>query len=213
MASPLIIQPSGKDAYLREINPDTNYGTGTTIYIQNTADFIRKSLLEFDISELPAGATLISATLELYYSGFANDPVGLTAWAYKQIHTDWVEAEATWNIYKTGSSWTAAGGDYVTSDPSGDSAIFPAECPAWMSWDVLAIVQDAYDSSIAAEFLIRFETEGVEDGNQGQFRSNNYTIDTSLCPKLTIAYTVPSVGQPYTSRVQYVQGMRTWGGY
>lgn len=27
-----------------------------------------------------------------------------------------------------------------------------------------------------------------------------------------IAATGPSVGQPYTSRVQYVQGMRTWGG-
>ncbi|GAI55677.1 unnamed protein product, partial [marine sediment metagenome] len=104
--------------------------------------------------------------------------------------TDWVETQATWLIYKTGSNWTAAGGDYVTSSPSGGSAIVPTP-PGWMSWDVLAIVQDAYDGSNPAEFLVRFETEEDALGWNCDFYSNKYTGDTSLCPKLVIEYTPP----------------------
>ncbi|GAI54448.1 unnamed protein product, partial [marine sediment metagenome] len=160
-----------------------------------------RSILEFDISELPPGSTLISAILHLYYWALGGkDPLGKTIWAYKLTRTNWVELEATWNIYKTGSNWTAAGGDYVTSTPSGGSTIVPAEY-GWMTWNVLAITQDAYDSEIAAEFLIKFETEGVpyEEYSAMLFRSGDYTTDPDLQPKLVIDYAVapPIVGRSF----------------
>ncbi|GAH07096.1 unnamed protein product, partial [marine sediment metagenome] len=112
-----------------------------------------------------------------------------TVWAYKLTRTDWVELEATWNIYKTASNWTAPGGDYVTSSPVGGSIVFPAGF-GWMTWNVLAIVQDAYGGSIPAEFLVKFETEGLASGgSQPAFHSKNFTDDTDLQPKLVIDYT------------------------
>ena len=192
----LTVQPSAKDTFLNEDAATTNYGNLTFLAVREAYpgyNEVMRSALEFGISALPGGAILSSATLQLYYYALYNltDGVGKTIWAYKQTHPDWVELEATWNIYKTGSNWTATGGDYVTSNPAGGSTTVPASY-SWMSWNVLAIVQDAYDGSIAAEFLMRFATESVASDVRSNPRwySREYTTDTSLCPKLVIEYTV-----------------------
>ena len=184
--SPLIVQPSGKDTHLNIGSVNSNYSADT--FIQIYSQWPKRAILEYDISEIPGGATLDTATLNLYDYLHFGSPGGYVVWAYKQTHTDWVEAQATWNIYKTGSSWTAAGGDYVTTNPSGGSTTVPASAGAWMSWNVLAIVQDAYDLSIVAEFLIKYENEELTAATT-RWYSRRYTDDTSLCPKLTIEYT------------------------
>lgn len=186
----LTIQPSAKDTTIRENLPTSNYGERAYFFVQDRANFTYRSILEFDISELPAGATLNSASLELYYYRWDDgDPSGKTVWAYKMTKPTWVELEATWNIYKTGSNWATSGGDYVTSNPSGGSITFPADF-GWMAWNVLAIVQDAFDGSIAAEFLMKHETEGLGSGfGVSRFYSKYETTQTTLRPKLVIDYT------------------------
>lgn len=185
----LTVQPSAKDTYISENEPDTNFGGLDYVQTYDRTARARRPILEFDISELPAEATLTSASLQLYYYVYYQSPEGRTVWAYKLTRTDWVELEATWNDYKTDTPWTSAGGDYVTSNPAGGSTVFPHDY-GWMSWDVLAIVQDAYNSSNPAEFLVKNETEGLADYAQARFYSREYTGDTSLCPKLVIDYTV-----------------------
>lgn len=185
----LTVQPSAKDTYLYSPDPDGNYGTDAQLRLNDKSIYTQRPILEFDISDLPAGATLISATLQLYYFYCDAPSAGKTVWAYKLTRTNWVETEATWNSYKTGSSWTTKGGDYVTFNPSGGKTTVPASF-GWMSWGVLAIVQDAYDSANPAEFLVKFETEELPSGGVLViFHSNNYTGDASLCPKLVIEYT------------------------
>ena len=186
----LTIQPSLKDTYLSETSKTTNYGSVIVVHLLDMVSNLWRPILDFDISELPAGITIQSAELSLYYREWLdNDPVGKTVWAYKLSRTDWETLQATWNIYKTGSDWTTPGGDYVTSSPSGGSTTFPAAY-GWMTWNVSAIVQDAYANSNLAEFLIRYATEGVasEVRSRANFWSNNYTDDTSLQPKLSITY-------------------------
>jgi len=187
----LTVQPSGKDTKFYEDAPDTNYGSDVALNTGTAggATYRNHVVLEFDISGLPSDAILDAATLYLYYYDWAfNNPNGRTIWAYKLTRTDWVEAEATWNSYKTGSNWTTSGGDYVTSNPSGGSTTVPANF-SWMTWGVLAIVQDAYDSSIAAEFLIKDGSEEDSTRYIPRWYSNDYTDDTSLRPKLIIEYT------------------------
>lgn len=185
----LVIQPSAKDNTPSEYWPTTNYGAASIIYLMDGATETRRAILEFDLSDIPGGQTIVSANLQLYFRGFAHtNPSGKTVWAYKLTRIDWVEAQSTWNVYKSGSNWTNPGGDYVTSNPAGDSIVFPAS-PGWISFDVLAIVQDAYGEDNPAEFLVKFATEQLASGfSQVELWSNNYSTDTSLRPKLVIEY-------------------------
>jgi uncharacterized protein (TIGR02145 family) len=186
--SPLIVG-AAKDNTIDYGSPTTNQGTAAYLYVFDQPTGIARTVLEFDISAIPAGQTLTSATQGIYYYGkISSDPVGRTVWAYKQTHADWVETESTWNIYKTGSDWTTVGGDWVTSSPAGGSTTVPAS-PGWMSWNILAICQDAYANSIPVEVLVKYESEDQPVFYGGTFfRSRSYG-DTSLRPKLTIEYT------------------------
>ena len=185
----LTIQPSNIDTILDSGNPTINYGNNTYITLYNAG--LWRPILRFDFSALPTGSVISAAVLSLYYwynDGGGYDPVGRTFWAYELTQTAWVELEATWNIYKTGSNWTAAGGDYTTT--SGASITMPGSYPAWIDWNVLTLVQHFQSNhSNIANFLIRDETES--GGANAYFYSSEYTVNTTLCPKLIITYTPP----------------------
>ncbi len=102
----IIIQPNsvvGKDAGLRENYPNTNYGN-TTEFISFDWTFSGieargYSLLQFDLPTLPAGSTLIKATLSLYHnptSGSAGQ-AGNNACYLKKVTSNWNENLVTWN--------------------------------------------------------------------------------------------------------------------
>ena len=205
----LTVQPTSKDTFLSEGLPSSNYGGSTFIQVRNWNEDIRRIILEFDISSLPSGATINSATLSLnYYAYDVTDPNGYTIWAYKLSRTDWVESEATWQRYKSGSNWTSGGGDYVTSSPAGGSTTFPSSY-GWMSWNVLAIVQDAYNASRAAEILLKFSSETAEGASSSlaSFRSKEYATSADR-PKLVIDYTevaAPTVSTSAATGIQTAQ--------
>jgi len=212
--SPLIVG-AGKDNYIVQSAANSNYSSSSTFFLNNRASFLIRAILEFDISGIPTGQTLTSASLQLYYCYDSNSSSsGITVWAYKQIRTNWVEAKSTWNaandddldgVNDAGDIfWTTAGGDYVTSSPVGGSTTFPASYD-WVSWNVLAICQNAYAGAIPAEFLLKFETEGLSSGySKPNFFSKEYTTDTSLRPKLTIAYEAAGGGWTHIAKVNGV---------
>ena len=188
--SELIVQPSIIDNYLYQLGSTINYGNLTYIavgpYVSNNTT---RTIIKFDFSSLPADAIISAAELDLYYYAKGANPVGRTYWAYELTQTGWVELQSTWDIYKTGNNWAAAGGDYVTGN--GASLAVPASY-GWMSWNVLALVQ--HFQSVHAQvghFLIK---DGTEDGSGSMafFYSRDYTTDPSLCPKLIITYTAPT---------------------
>ncbi len=191
-------QPSSKDNDINSYYPTTNFGNWQDefFWLDDREIVIGRLILEFDISDIPSGATFTQGDLLLYYYGYGgSDPSGKTTWAYKLSRTDWVESESTWNIYKTGSNWTTAGGDYVTSSPSGGSANMPASY-GWVTWDIQSIVEDAYDNSNDVEVLVKYASENASVANRSQSKiyPKEYTTDTSKRPKLTVTYTVSSGG-------------------
>lgn len=207
MADELTVQPSSKDTYLNYPFPTSNYGTATSIFISEGNIYTKRGILEFDISALPSGVTILSALLKLYYHWAAGaSSTGKTTWAYKLTRNDWVEAEATWNIYKTGSNWTASGGDFVTSSPSGGSDIVPVEF-GWMEWDVADVVEDAIDveSWSVVELLVKFATDTVGAESRIDFYSKEYSGDTSLRPKLVIEYIMEKEGDDIGNGVEVLE--------
>jgi len=180
----LTVQPSSKDNSLSQQYPTTSYSSYAFVLCRSGSGVNTRPIIEFDISALPSGVTIGDCMLALYAYQFSSS-AGRTYWAYKLTRTDWVESQSTWNIYKTGSDWTTAGGDYVISSPSGGSDTVPSSA-AWMEWDVKAIVVDAYSQDNPAEFLLRDGTEN--DAGYTYHRSKDYTTEADR-PKLVIDYT------------------------
>lgn len=100
----------GKDTFIYQPAPTTPLGSATSLYIgeqNNGTGAINRTLLAFDFSSL-AGALPSSMTLSLWSHNNLSSAAATFA-AYRQKR-NWVEAEATWNEYSTGNSWSTAGG-------------------------------------------------------------------------------------------------------
>jgi len=185
----IIIQPSDKDTWLNEGIPTGNNGNATSLYLVNQgSNNNRRILLEFDITDYDIIDSINSATLYLYYYNEAGSSSGQTVWAYKLTRTNWEHLQAAWNIYKTGSNWTAPGGDYVTTSPAGGSAVMPGATGVWIEFNVLAILQDALAGGVA-EFLVKFENEAVGAGYGFPFFYSREFATEALRPKLVLDVT------------------------
>jgi hypothetical protein len=168
--------PASKDAaigYCSNWGPDANNGNKISFVAWNnspTADL--NSLIEFSLESVPANAEIYFASLALYafnFDGYSDIPVGV----YKQLHTNWEELQATYNIYKTGSSWATQGGDYVTSAPAGAVMMVPSDSQGWVQWDIIDIVNDARTRGIPVELLIKATVHGNDYSDVG-FCSKEY---------------------------------------
>jgi len=193
LANTLTIQPSTNDNYIYQGASNTNYGTSTAILTVGGYDSLfAHSLLNFNFTSLPAGATITGATLNLYYYAYVtNNPVGNTLWAY-EINTPgyfWTETGSTWNKYDGTNAWLTAGGDYTTTN--GASLTVPGSY-GWMSWNVLALAQHFQSThGNFAQFLILDADTTSGTYYQTTWYSNNYVDNTTLRPKLIITYTLP----------------------
>ena len=109
------LQPNetdGIDTYIQSNAATTNYGTNAKLYVGEYPGFTftDRALLKFTgISQIPSNALIKTATLKLKV---LEDPAGNTTGVMKAhcLLRNWVEAEATWNIYSTGNNWGTAGG-------------------------------------------------------------------------------------------------------
>ena len=176
-----------KDNRLIVQAPNSNFGSNGFVAVQaQNASGLQRTLLEFDVSDISSTTTITSASLQLYYFGdAANNPAGRTVSAFKLMRTNWTENGSTWLTYDGANSWTSAGGDYVTSGPSGSSALFPTSY-GWMTWDVTAIVQDAVRNvSGKVELILRFDNETPEINYAPVWYSKEYG-NSALVPRLVV---------------------------
>lgn len=194
MSSPVTIQPSTIDTRLGEASPTTNYATATTLPVLATTSARSRNILKFNFSAVvPAGATITLATLSLFCTISALSSRTITV--YRLLRTDWVENQATWNSYKTGSSWGAAGALNTTDNPditTTDAATATSVTIShWLNVTVTAQVQTARDSvSGVAHFLVADIGATASVSNTYSSRENTTTGNR---PKLYIEYTPSSV--------------------
>ena len=107
------------DVTLDAIEPNKNYGDQPKIIVSNFGAEISHALLWFDLSTIPAAATVTSAELTLYLEGASGAPPGAEV-AFHRVTQGWVEGTmqgaepadgATWLTHDGTASWAAAGGD------------------------------------------------------------------------------------------------------
>jgi azurin len=102
-----------------------------------------KSLLRFDVTNIPAGATVDEATLKLYYTGRSNSN-SLTLGAHGVL-AEWIDSQANRVQRKSGVNWNVAGmgsgSDYVAAaDGTVDVDVLGAG-GSWVELDVTDLAQ------------------------------------------------------------------------
>ena len=79
-----------------------NYGNDTKMTIDGNPD--EAGLFRWNVSAIPVGSTVTSASIEFSVSGSSKDTYELYA-----LQRAWDELSATWQRYATGSNWAGAG--------------------------------------------------------------------------------------------------------
>jgi hypothetical protein len=104
----IVVQPAtvtlaaSADTYLSSDKKTTNYGAASSLIADGNPDF--GALLRWDLSSIPAGSTLQSATLSVNVTGTNADTYEIYA-----LKRSWIEQQATWNKATIGTNWQSAG--------------------------------------------------------------------------------------------------------
>ena len=102
------------DTMLSQPWPDNNYGSLTNVgvgvaYLDGEKTDYNRTIGNFDVSSIPAGATINSAKMVRNISSIFGDGGSTSLIARLVRHSTWVELEATWNDYASGSAWSSGG--------------------------------------------------------------------------------------------------------
>jgi hypothetical protein len=162
-----------EDAEVQILNPDTNYGDELNAFVEfYTTDSKECRLyIKFDLSSIPAGSTINSATLRLKCGGYANE---VTHSVYKVTGDNWNESTLKWNNMPS-----VAGTATATISVGGTG---------WHEWTVTSDVSSWVSGGSNYGWRIdEFPTEDTID-NSVQYHTSETAISK---PELVVNYSPP----------------------
>jgi hypothetical protein len=174
-----------EDTYIDSNNSSTNFGSSTGMTIDKSGGGAgnQRALLNFDLSSIPAGATINSATLTMEATNI-DGPLNIDVY---EVLENWSEANATWDERDTATSWTTAGGEFNATA----EATLNTSSTGQHTWDITALVQDWIDGTRV--------NNGILVGSPDTGTNVTATYDSSegsVSPLLQIDYT-PLPGTTY----------------
>lgn len=185
-------------------------GAGAGMFAGRTAqstNSIRRGLVAFDISSIPAGSTIDSVTLRLFVnqtnSGTADVSLNrvLASWGEGASNSGATGGgsgaparanDATWlHRFSTDTLWAAPGGDFL-STPAAITAVDNIGAYEWTSARMVADVQSWLDNpALNNGWLVRGDESA--SGTAKRFATREEAVESQR-PLLTITYTVPTPG-------------------
>jgi RHS repeat-associated protein len=121
----IIVAPTptdAQDAMILSDAPDTNYDGNWRLSVGTSNSGKARSLLRFDVSQIPAGTQVDSATLELYYDQtFTTNANDVLVRAYK-VTAPWDAATVTWNSFGDASGQQGRNREIVDNSDVGKVA-------------------------------------------------------------------------------------------
>ena len=174
----LVPGAEGKDAWIEGESGHTNHNKDdnelrTSSQIGNEY----RTLLQFDLTALPSGAVVHTATLELYLQSFGSSDV-------VEAHVllrDWTENGVTWNAYDGVSAWDTPGGDY---DPA-SAGSFLADGTGPKAMDITDVVAN-WASGAQPNYGLMLLSPPSAGGSANKYHSSDKSNEPH--PKLTLTY-------------------------
>lgn len=191
----LTLQPgpvSGKDAFLNELYPSTNFG-GHPDFISyswtfNGVEGLGVSLLEFDLSVIPANGIILDARLYLCHNPatFSAGQANSNSCYLRKVTDPWNETTVTWNNAPN----TTVSGQVILAKSTLTNQDYP-------NINVLPFVQDWHNNP-ASNHGMFLELADKSLYNSMKFCSSD-CADSLKRPKLVIKYDL-GVGMPRVGR-------------
>jgi hypothetical protein len=174
-----------RDTYISSKSTNTNYGNFTEIWIDGSPDYA--TLLKWDVSAVPAGSIVNSATIELNVTNTSSG-----TYEVYSLQRAWDELSATWQQYAAGQNWATAGASN-TADRS--STVLGSVAPSNMGTYVITLnaagvaAVQAWVNNPAANHGVLIQDYGISSG--ADFLSSE-TPNATQRPKLVINYQPPA---------------------
>ncbi|OQB25718.1 MAG: Disaggregatase related repeat protein [Chloroflexi bacterium ADurb.Bin180] len=127
------------DTYIYQYLPTSNYSSADLLQV--TGKRTHASLLKFDLSTIPPGALVESASLELYAAGWGGNDITLSVY---RIQREMEPSEATWNLARAGNPWASPGCNGVPEDRSEppEATFTTSSIYRWYSINLTALAQE-----------------------------------------------------------------------
>ncbi|GAB5554095.1 MAG: hypothetical protein Sapg2KO_36860 [Saprospiraceae bacterium] len=197
-AQTTVMLPASKDNSLFSENNNSNGGGDDLFTGRTNQGNLRRTLIQFDLSTIPSGATITDAQLKIRGSRQAANAV-----AIHRLMADWGEGtsvatgqggqgasptnnDATWNFsFFNTTSWSTAGGDFMPT-ASATADVSSGSTSNWTGANVVADVQAWIDDSATNFGWIII---GDESNNNSAVRLVSRESSTNA-PELEVTYTV-----------------------
>ena len=162
---------ASQDAAINQAAPNNNYGTNIFLALRSTLGQLRYSLLSYDLSSLPAGATVISAIANFYVTTADTHPVNVY-----RVTSAWGEFTVTWNSFANAYNSTIRG------------TFTPTPVSQYVSADVTSLVQAWHSGTNRNYGLVLIATATAGDSLYNS-RDQPGTIND---PYLEVTVSVPA---------------------
>lgn len=197
----LTIQPGtdGLDGWMIQETPTNSGGTSQVLVVgeDNTFAELYRSCIKFDLSQIPPGSSITSATLTFTYAeaGSFRSSNNRTMRVYRLLRS--FTESLTWNTYDGSSNWGTAGCSNTTTDreASDIGSVTLNTADADESEKSVSLTASAIKAMTDLTFtnngfLLKMDTESSD---RFQFHSSEGTTSTKR-PKLVVVYTPPARG-------------------
>ena len=190
-------ETTSMDTYMASNTANSNYGTNSQVIVgENSASTtIYRTIIKFDLSSINQNATIDSVTLTLHVSADYSD--NTRDYCIYRIKRNWVEDQATWNIYSTGNNWQTAGAgggnDYDTTELGCTSVSSTISTGTAVDFSLTASeIKKLIDGTYTDYGFLIMVDDGVtaENDAHGFYSSSGST--SNLRPKLVIEWTPPT---------------------
>src|SRR5919112_1488954 len=177
------------DTGLSELAPTTNNGSATTLEVDgdDTGSRDLYAAVRWDLSQVPAGSTVTSATVTLNISNPSPQTYGVY-----ELKRAWSEGQVNWNQGSTGTPWATAGAEGATDRGPQISSVTPTNIAPYTFTIPAPVVQGWLNDPSSNNGILLADATNFD----------GFVFDTregAAAPKLTINYTSSDVGTDTTS--------------
>ncbi len=222
--SEVMLEPSKDNTLYQDVEGAFSNGAGNHMFAGRTnesTNFLRRALVHFDVSQIPAGSTANTVELTMRMSRAIS---GAHSIALHRVSVDWGEStsdapgqeggnpraaaepgDATWiHTFSPSSNWQTAGGDF---EPSASATASVAGVGNYTWTSTAALVSDVQQWVDNASSNFGWIVIGAEDIATSAKRFD--TRESTSPPQLRIQYQPPNVAIEEDSEVPQLVSLRS----